>query len=71
MRLALRLLKVMVPSFTARRVAHLDLTKTRVVNRMKMRTDRKDIMINASLCPIFRVQRPILMKKLSDPSTQR
>lgn len=49
MRLALKLLEAMVPSFTARRVAHLDFTKARVEKRLEMKTDRKDIMSNASL----------------------
>ncbi|CAL8577374.1 hypothetical protein XPA_003205 [Xanthoria parietina] len=44
MHLALRLLEVIMPSLTAKRVAYIELTKATVEKRLDAKTDRKDIM---------------------------
>lgn len=49
MHLALRLLEVIMPSLTAKRVAYIELTKATVEKRLDAKTDRKDIMTYASL----------------------
>ncbi|KAI4222796.1 MAG: hypothetical protein LQ349_007562 [Xanthoria aureola] len=49
MHLALRVLEVVMPSLTAKRVAYIELTKATVEKRLDTKTDRKDIMTYASL----------------------
>ena len=49
MHLALRVLGIIMPSLTAKRVAFIELTKATVEKRLDAKTDRKDIMTYASL----------------------
>ncbi|KAL8649157.1 MAG: hypothetical protein Q9226_005693 [Calogaya cf. arnoldii] len=53
MRLAFRLLEFMMPTFTAKRVAHLAFTTSRIEKRLDTKTDRKDVITYASFHPVF------------------
>ena len=41
--LLLKVLQPVLPSFTAKRVAHMEFTKTKIDQRLDRKTDRKDI----------------------------
>ena len=67
MHLALRVLEVVMPSLTAKRVAYIELTKATVEKRLDTKTDRKDIMTYASLS-LFSVF-PFLSRLISSLGT--
>ena len=48
MNLALKVLTIIMPSFEAQRVAHLEFTQAKIENRLDMETDRRDLMSYAS-----------------------
>ncbi|KAL8729121.1 MAG: hypothetical protein Q9166_004952 [cf. Caloplaca sp. 2 TL-2023] len=52
MNLALKVLKIVVPSFEAKRIDHLEFTKAKIEKRLDMRTNRSDFMTYASSIPI-------------------
>ena len=49
--LLLRLLQTVMPSFSAKRAAHLKFTGTKVEKRLDQKTDRKDFISYASFSP--------------------
>ncbi|KAL8904655.1 MAG: hypothetical protein Q9171_006965 [Xanthocarpia ochracea] len=54
MRLGLRIMEVIVPSFTAKRVEYLEFTRAKIEKRLDLKTDRKDFMTYASFRLILR-----------------
>jgi hypothetical protein len=49
--LLLKFLQTVMPSFSAKRAAHLEFTGTKIEKRLDQKTDRKDFISYASFCP--------------------
>ena len=52
MGLALKVFKILMPSFEAKRIAHLEFTTTKIEKRLDLKTDRKDFMTYVDFPPI-------------------
>ena len=53
MRLGLKIMEIIVPSFTAKRVEYLEFTRAKIEKRLDLKTDRKDFMTYASFRFIY------------------